>query len=361
LRLVASAERMSEHPLGEAIVAGAEASGVTLVEPEGFDSVTGKGIKALVDGREVLIGNRRMLADVGIDTTELEVRAADLSEHGKTPMLVAVDGAPAGVIAVADTVKAESAAAVATLARLGIEVVMITGDNRRTAAAIAQQVGIERVLAEVLPQDKALEVRRLQQEGKVVAMVGDGINDAPALAQADVGIAIGAGTDVAIEASDVTLISGELRGVVTTIELSRATMRNIKENLVFAWGYNSLGIPVAAGVLYPAIGLLLSPMIAAAAMALSSLSVVGNANRLRRFRPHPLADERTPTATLRVEVAEERPKEEPMTTEHDPVCGMEVDPKTAAASHEHAGITYYFCSDHCRGSFAEEPAAFITV
>jgi P-type Cu+ transporter len=287
LRLVASAERASEHPLGEAIVRGATDRGLELAEPQGFQSVTGKGIRVTVDGHQVLVGTRRLLADAGIDPDPLESAAARLSEEGKTPMLVAVDGGPAGVVAVADTVKANSASAIAALQHLGLEVVMITGDNRRTAAAIAREVGITRVLAEVLPEDKSLQVRRLQDEGKLVAMVGDGINDAPALAQADVGIAIGTGTDVAIESSDVTLISGELEGVVTAIALSRATMRNIRENLVFAFGYNTLGIPVAAGLLYPFFGVLLSPMIAAAAMAASSLSVVGNANRLRRWRaPH---------------------------------------------------------------------------
>ena len=285
LRLVASAERSSEHPLGQAIVVGAEERGVMLVEPSEFQSVTGKGIRATVDGRTVLIGNRRLLAENGVETAALDEQAQRLAEAGKTPMLLAVDGAPAGVVAVADTLKEDSPASVAALKHLGLEVVMITGDNRRTAEAIARQVGIDRVLAEVLPQDKALEVRRLQDEGKLVAMVGDGINDAPALAQADVGIAIGSGTDVAIEAADVTLVSGELRGVVASIALSQATMRNIRENLIFAWAYNTAGIPIAAGVLYPFIGLLLNPMIAAAAMALSSLSVVANANRLRRWKP----------------------------------------------------------------------------
>jgi Cu+-exporting ATPase len=284
LRLVASAERRSEHPLGEAIVRGAEQRGLTLFEPVEFDSVTGKGIRVSVDGHELLVGNERLLDDAGVATSTLVEERDRLSGAGKTAMLVAAEGRPAGLIAVADTVKEESAEAIGELQRLGIEVAMITGDNQRTAEAIAAQVGIERVLAEVLPQDKSLEVRRLQDEGQVVGMVGDGINDAPALAQADVGIAIGTGTDVAIEAADVTLISGELNGVVTAIVLSRATMRNIKENLVFAFAYNTLGVPIAAGVLYPAIGLLLSPMIAAAAMSLSSLSVVANANRLRRFR-----------------------------------------------------------------------------
>jgi Cu+-exporting ATPase len=284
LRLVASAERSSEHPLGEAIVRGAQERGAEMAEPTDFQSITGKGIRVVVDGKEVIAGNRRLLYDTSLDASGLDEQAAGLSEEGKTPMFVAVDGTPAGLVAVADTVKEDSAAAIAALHNLGLEVAMITGDNRRTAEAIARQVGIDRVLAEVLPQDKALEVRRLQDEDKLVAMVGDGINDAPALAQADVGIAIGTGTDVAIEAADVTLISGELRGVVTAISLSRATMRNIRQNLFFAFFYNSAGVPIAAGVLYPIMGLLLSPMIAAAAMAASSLSVVANANRLRGFR-----------------------------------------------------------------------------
>ncbi|HEU0074340.1 MAG TPA: heavy metal translocating P-type ATPase, partial [Dehalococcoidia bacterium] len=289
LRLVASAERSSEHPLAQAIVRGAEGRGLVLTEPSEFESVTGKGIRVAVDGHDLLVGNRRLLADAGLDASGLESDAERLSAEGKTPMFVAVDGAPAGLVAVADTVKEDSATAVAALRRLGVETAMITGDNRRTAEAIARQVGIDRVLAEVLPEDKALEVRRLQDEGKLVGMVGDGINDAPALAQADVGIAIGTGTDVAIEASDVTLISGELRGVVTAISLSRATMRNIRENLFFAFVYNAAGIPLAAGVLYPFLGWQLSPIVAAAAMALSSLSVVTNANRLRTYKPPALA------------------------------------------------------------------------
>jgi Cu+-exporting ATPase len=285
LRLVASAERLSEHPLGEAIVRGAEERGIELAEAASFDSVTGKGIRVEVDGREVLVGNAALLDEAGVETTTLEEQAARLAQEGKTAILVALDGQPAGVVAVADTLKEDSAPAITELKRLGLEVVMITGDNRRTAEAIARQVGVDRVLAEVLPQDKALEIRRLQEEGRLVAMVGDGINDAPALAQADVGIAIGSGTDVAIEAADVTLIGSELSGVVLAGHLSRATMRNIKQNLFLAFVYNTASIPMAAGVLYPVIGLLLSPMIAAAAMAASSLSVVLNANRLRAFRP----------------------------------------------------------------------------
>jgi P-type Cu+ transporter len=281
LTLVASAERSSEHPLGEAIVRGAEQRSIELTEPVDFESVTGKGIRATVGDHLVLIGTARLLTEEGLDTAALDAEASRLESEGKTAMRVAVDGVPAGLIAVADTVRQDSAAAIATLRELGLETVMITGDNRRTAEAIARQVGIDRVLAEVLPQDKAVEVRRLQDQRNLVAMVGDGINDAPALAQADVGIAIGTGTDVAIEAADVTLVSGELRGAVTAIGLSQDTMRNIRQNLFFAFAYNTVGIPIAAGVLYPFFDLQLSPIIAAAAMAASSLSVVLNSNRLR--------------------------------------------------------------------------------
>jgi P-type Cu+ transporter len=356
LRLVASAERSSEHPLGEAIVRGAADRGIGLAEPTEFQSITGEGIRVTVEGREVLVGNARLLAHAGIDAGPLETDIVRLSEDGKTPMLAAVDGAAAGVVAVADTVKESSAAAIAALQRLGLEVVMITGDNRRTAAAIARKVGITRVLAEVLPEDKAAQVRRLQDEGKRVGMVGDGINDAPALAQADVGIAIGTGTDVAIESSDVTLISGELEGVVTAIALSRATMRNIRENLVFAWGYNTLGLPVAAGVLYPFFGILLSPMIAAAAMAASSLSVVGNANRLRRWHPPKSATASPRDVDPVVEVgSHEPPSAAEPTAITDPVCGMTVDPTTAAATATHDGQTLFFCSPGCRDTFTADP------
>jgi len=359
LRLVASAERSSEHPLGQAIVRGAEGRGIALAEPADFQSLTGKGVQATVDGRSVLVGRRQLLAERDIDPSTLDREAARLAGEGKTAIHVAVDGSPAGVVAVADTLKEDSARAVRALRDLGLEVVMITGDNRRTAEAVARQVGIGRVLAEVLPEDKALEVRRLQDEGKLVAMVGDGINDAPALAQADVGIAIGTGTDVAIEAADVTLISGSLDGVVTSVTLSRATMRNIRQNLFFAFVYNALGIPVAAGVLYAATGALLNPMIAAAAMAMSSLSVVGNANRLRRYRSAALPGAGLPVDRVRVEVRErEERKEEAMATVQDPVCGMEVDPATAAASEEHRGTTYYFCSHACHQRFVAAPDRF---
>ena len=288
LMLVAAAEADSEHPIASAVVAGARGRGINIPVVSAFDSITGKGVGATVAGLNVLVGTATLLAENGIDTAELEHISADLAAAGKTPILAAVDRHPAGVIGVADTVKDDSVAAISALRKLGLQVVMITGDNARTAAAIARQVGVERVLAEVLPEDKAGEIRRLQAEGRRVGMVGDGINDAPALAQADVGLAIGTGTDVAIEAADITLISGSLAGAVTAIRLSRATMRNIRQNLFFALIYNAIGIPLAAGVLYPLLGLRLSPMIAAGAMALSSLSVVGNANRLRRYRVEPL-------------------------------------------------------------------------
>jgi Cu+-exporting ATPase len=285
LRLAASLERGSEHPLGEAIVKRAKGDDVTLADVEEFEAVPGHGVRGRVNGRTVLLGNTRFLAESGVETSELAGTAALLSAQGKTPMYVAVDGRAAGLIAVADTLKESSARAVQALLRLGLEVIMITGDNKNTATAIAKQAGIDRVLAEVLPERKAEEIRRLQSQGKVVAMVGDGINDAPALAQADVGIAIGTGTDVAMEASDVTLIRGDLTGVVAAIQLSQRTMRTIKQNLFWAFIYNILGIPLAAGAFYPFFGLLLDPMVASVAMALSSVSVVSNSLRLRRFQP----------------------------------------------------------------------------
>src|SRR5882757_4622496 len=288
LRLVASAEHSSEHPLGQAIVREAADRGIDIDEVTDFDSVTGQGVRATVGGRRVLVGKASLLVEAGINPDPLGAAADRLSGEGKSPIYAAIDNNLAGVLAVADTVKEDSQAAIAELHRLGLDIVMITGDNRRTAEAIAREVGIRRVLAEVLPEHKAREITRLQDQGKRVGMVGDGINDAPALAQADVGFAIGTGTDIAIEASDITLVSGALTGVVAAVALSRATMRNIRQNLFLAFVYNTAGIPLAAGILYPATGWLLSPIIAAATMALSSLSVVGNANRLRRFTPKPL-------------------------------------------------------------------------
>jgi len=285
LRVAASLERGSEHPLGEAIVTSAKAEGLALSEVEGFEAVPGRGVRGTADGRTVLLGNAKLMQEKGIRLGDLGDKAEKFAGLGETPMFVAVDGEAVGVIAVADTLKDHSAEAIRALQRLGVEVVMITGDNRRTAVAIAQRAGIGRILAEVLPDQKAEEVRKLQAEGRVVAMVGDGINDAPALAQADVGIAIGTGTDVAMEASDITLIGGDLRGVVTAIELSRRTLMTIKQNLFWAFIYNIVGIPVAAGVLYPFFGTLLNPILASVAMAMSSVSVVSNSLRLRRFRP----------------------------------------------------------------------------
>ncbi|CBE67160.1 MAG: heavy metal translocating P-type ATPase [Candidatus Methylomirabilis oxygeniifera] len=285
LRLAASAEQGSEHPLGQAIIDYAKAQGLALARPQEFKAAPGHGIRAVVEGREVLLGNVVLMRQHGIDLAGMDAQAESLSGEGKTPMFVAADGRLFGIIAVADVVKPHSKAAVTALHGLGIEVAMITGDTRRTAEAIAGQVGIDRVLAEVLPEHKALEVRRLQEQGRLVAMVGDGINDAPALAQADVGVAIGTGTDVAMEAADITLIGGDLRSVVTALQLSRLTMRNIRQNLFWAFAYNTVLIPVAAGVLYPLFGVMLSPVLASAAMALSSVTVVSNALRLRRFRP----------------------------------------------------------------------------
>jgi Cu+-exporting ATPase len=285
LRLAATVERSSEHPLAQAIVEGAEARGLALSTVAAFEAIPGHGVIATVDGRELQIGNRKLLQRASINPGRLEAEAQRLADDGKTPMFVILDGRAAGIIAVADTVKEDSQAAIAAMKRLGLEVVMITGDNERTAKAIGRQVGVDRVLAEVLPQDKALNVQRLQLEGKKVAMVGDGINDAPALAQADVGLAIGTGTDVAIEAADITLIKGSLTGVVTAIQISRATMANVYQNLFGAFIYNSLGLPVALGVLYPFTGLLLSPLLAALAMSFSSVTVISNANRLKGWRP----------------------------------------------------------------------------
>ncbi|HXG65635.1 MAG TPA: heavy metal translocating P-type ATPase [Blastocatellia bacterium] len=284
LRLVASAERASEHPLGEAIVRAAGEKNITLAEVTGFNAIAGHGIEARVEGRQILLGTVKLMRERGISLNGFDARANELEAEGKTVMYAAVDGRLAGLIAAADQVKPESKAAIEAMRQLGLEVVMITGDNRRTAEAVARQVGIRRVLAEVLPDEKANEIKRLQREGKIVAAVGDGINDAPMLAQADIGVAIGTGTDVAMEASDVTLIRGDLRGVETAIRLSRATVRTIKQNLFWAFIYNVVGIPVAAGVLYPLTGWLLSPILSSAAMSLSSVSVVTNSLRLRRFR-----------------------------------------------------------------------------
>jgi Cu+-exporting ATPase len=285
LALAAGVEQASEHPLAAAVVRAARERGVEPAAVEGFEALPGRGVRARVGGADVLLGNRRLMADEGIELGAAADDLARLAEAGRTPVVVARDGAVVGVVAVADAPKPEARAAVAALHDMGLKVAMITGDHAQTAEAVARELGIDRVLAEVLPADKAGEVARLQEAGEVVAMVGDGINDAPALAQADLGLALGTGTDVAMETADITLLRGDVTGVVTAIELSRRTMRTIRQNLFWAFGYNAAGIPVAAGVLYPVTGLLLSPMIAALAMAFSSVSVVTNSLRLKRFHP----------------------------------------------------------------------------
>ncbi|MFW7431997.1 heavy metal translocating P-type ATPase [Vagococcus carniphilus] len=285
LQLAASAERGSEHPLGEAITQEGDRLGLAVQEVTSFEAIPGHGIEVVIEGETLILGNKKLMVERKIDLSSIEAESDRLASEGKTPMYVANKEHLLGIIAVADTIKESSIAAIEKLHRMGIEVAMITGDNKRTAEAIAKQVGIDRVLSEVLPEDKANEVKKLQQEGKKVAMVGDGINDAPALAQADIGIAIGSGTDVAMESADIVLMRSDLMDVPTAIELSHATIKNIKENLFWAFAYNTLGIPVAMGVLYAFGGPLLSPIIAGAAMSFSSVSVLLNALRLKRFKP----------------------------------------------------------------------------
>jgi Cu+-exporting ATPase len=282
VRLAASLERGSEHPLASAIVQGAQERGASLASVQGFQSITGQGVRGQVDGQEVALGNRALMAAMAVDVSDLAERAEELRGEGQTVMFVTIGGRLAGLVGVADPIKEGTPAAIQALHREGVRVVMLTGDSKTTAQAVARKLSLDAVIAEVLPDQKAAEVKRLQGEGRIVAMAGDGINDAPALAQAQVGIAMGTGTDVAMESAGVTLVKGDLRGIVRARRLSRATLANIKQNLFFAFVYNSLGVPVAAGVLYPTFGLLLSPIIAATAMSFSSVSVVGNALRLRR-------------------------------------------------------------------------------
>jgi heavy metal translocating P-type ATPase len=281
LRLTASLERGSEHPLAAAIVRTASERKLTLAAVEHFEAPVGKGVTGTVEGRKLIIGNRAIMADAKIDTTRLVKDAEAFRQDGATAIFVAIDGKAAGTIAIADPIKTTSQAAVAALKAAGIRIVMLTGDNATTAKAVAAKLGITEVEADVLPADKSKVVERLRKEGRVVAMAGDGVNDAPALAAADVGIAMGTGTDVAMQSAGVTLLSGDLNGIVRARALSSATMSNIRQNLFFAFVYNAVGVPIAAGVLYPWFGITLSPMIAAAAMALSSVSVIGNALRLR--------------------------------------------------------------------------------
>jgi Cu+-exporting ATPase len=282
LRVAASLEQVSEHPLAAAIVSGTRERGIAPSAVASFESATGRGVSGIVEGHLVAIGNVGHLEARGIDCSPLLARAEELRRDGQTVMFVAIDSGPAGLLGVADPIKATTREAIDALHRAGLKVIMLTGDNRTTAEAVAKSIGIDRIEADVLPDQKALVIKRLQQEGERVVMAGDGINDAPALAQADVGIAMGTGTDVAMESAGVTLVKGDLRGIVRARRLSRATMKNIRQNLFFAFIYNVIGVPFAAGVLYPVFGLLLSPMIASAAMTFSSVSVIGNALRLRR-------------------------------------------------------------------------------
>jgi len=284
LRLIASLERASEHPLAQAIVKGAEDRKVALQPVENFESVTGQGVQGVVAGRRIAVGSRRFMESLGSLPPALADKADALRAQGKTAMFAAIDGRVAAVIAVADPIKETTPEAVKALQARGVSIVMLSGDSRRTAEAVGRQLGIDEVMAEVLPEQKVEKIKALQAAGRVVAMAGDGINDAPALAQANVGIAMGTGTDVAIESASVTLVKGDLRGIAKAIRLSHATMRNVKQNLFFAFLYNALGVPIAAGVLYPVFGLLLSPIFAGAAMAMSSVSVVSNALRLRRAK-----------------------------------------------------------------------------
>ena len=284
LLFAASLEIGSEHPLAAAIVAGAKEKDIATLKVGSFESLTGRGVTGMIDGKKIVLGNRTLVDELGIALAELPEKAEVMRREGQTAMFIAVDGKAAGLLGVADPIKTTTAEAIESLHKEGIRVVMLTGDSKTTAEAVGKKLGIDEVIAEILPDQKAEIVRKLQVEGKIVAMAGDGINDAPALAQAHVGIAMGTGTDVAMQSAGVTLVKGDLRGIVRARRLSRATMRNIKQNLFFAFVYNSLGVPVAAGVLYPFTGMLLSPIFAAAAMSFSSVSVVGNALRLRRTK-----------------------------------------------------------------------------
>ncbi len=359
LRLAASAEHGSEHPLGEAIVRAAMEKGLVIPPSSDFEAIPGRGIQASVDGRVLFLGNQRLMTERKLSPGKLAKDAERLWEEGKTVMFLGSGKQVTGIIALADTIKPNAGAAVKALHNMGITVIMITGDNRRTAETIAHQADIDRVLAEVLPENKSYEVKKLQAEGKVVAMVGDGINDAPALAQADVGIAIGTGTDVAMETGDITLISGDLGGIVTAISLSKRTVRTIKQNLFWAFAYNTVLIPVAAGILYLVFGNsgvpsglhfilgdygFLNPILAAAAMAASSITVVSNSLRLKRYKPASL---------------ESIKGDNKMAIAIDPVCKMKVEESTAAATSEYKGKKYYFCAAGCKKAFDKEPEKYL--
>lgn len=404
LAITASAERDSEHPLAAAIVAGAQEKHLTLGEATQFHAISGQGVTAHVASHSVAVGNTDLIDDLDVampsvgdeDLDDIIETMERLSAEGKTPMLAAIDGELAGIVAVADTVKADSQQAIAALKSHGVNVVMLTGDNETTAHAVANQVGVSNVIAGVRPENKADEIAKLQAQGYTVAMVGDGINDAPALARANVGFAIGTGTDVAIQSADVTLMNGSLMGLVHALDLTRATMRNIAQNLGFALGYNSVGISIAAGVLYPFTGMMLNPMIAGAAMAFSSLCVVTNASRLRLFDPDKALRKtyqvRQPNPNdnnhnnhsqkgfimglFSDHKAKKENAHESMEGMHsccgghaandnqsapakDPVCGMSVDPATAAATREYNGTTYYFCNPGCAAKFEQNPTQYL--
>ncbi len=358
LRLAASAERGSEHPLAEAIVKAAYEKKLKLSSASDFNAIPGHGVEASVEDKKLLLGNLKLMKNGGLSRNGLEEEAERLWEKGRTVMFLGVDGRVVGIVALADTLKPNAREALQQLHKMGIEAVMLTGDNQRTAEAIAREVGIARVRAEVLPEHKAQEVKKLQSEGKVVAMVGDGINDAPALAQADVGIAIGTGTDVAMETADITLIGGDLGGIITAISLSKRTMRTIKQNLFWAFAYNTALIPVAAGVLYFAFGQtgvptglrfilgdygFLNPILAAAAMATSSITVVFNSLRLRRFKSVKFDSLTRGGATMAI----------------DPVCKMEIEESQAAATSEYREKKYYFCAAACQKAFDENPEKYL--
>ncbi|MFQ5918755.1 MAG: heavy metal translocating P-type ATPase [Thermoplasmata archaeon] len=338
LAAAAGAEKGSEHPIAQAILREAASDGAAIEDPSAFQAIPGQGVEATVAGKAVHLGNRRLMEARGVPLSAVESTVQSLEAGGKTAMMLAVDGKLAGVLAVADAAKPHAKRAVEALKAIHITPIMLTGDNRRTAQAIAEQLGIHEVMAEVLPADKVARVKELQDAGRVVGMVGDGINDAPALAQADVGIAMGGGTDVAVEAGDIILVRDDLRDVVGSIELSRRTYGKIRQNLFWAFAYNTALIPVAAGILYPLIALLLDPIFAGAAMAFSSFSVVTNSLLLKRFQPSLKTwEERRPTVAK------------------DPVCGMDVDPATAQFSSEHEGVAFYFCSAGCKQTFDGDP------
>jgi Cu+-exporting ATPase len=357
LALAASAERGSEHPLAETLVEEARERGIELREALNFQALPGKGVTAEIGGKEIRLGNAAFMSESGADISQLERTAEELAREGKTVVYVFYGGEMYGLAALADTVKPMAAEAVRSLKEMGVEVLMISGDRRLTAEAIARQLGLDRVLAEVLPADKAAEVARLQSEGRVVAMVGDGINDAPALAQADIGIAIGTGTDVALEASDITLISDDLRRVATAIRLSRRTLRTIKQNLFWAFIYNVIGIPLAAGVLYPLWGVLLNPVYAAAAMAFSSVSVISNSLRLKRFRE--AAGKKAPGTAGGLGAEGRKGEPDMLGKATDPVCKMVIKKKDAAATSFYKGKTYYFCNPNCKKEFDEDPERYL--